>query len=68
MIVKQFKQGETEILITQNDNGTYNAIKLIKGEESEFHHPRLDLEACITLFNIWLKQEPMFEEIEACND
>ena len=66
MIVKQFKQADKEVLITQNDDGTYNAIKLIKGEESEFHSPRMDLDSALILFNVWLKQEPMYED--NCND
>lgn len=66
MIVKQFKQGDTEVLVTQNDDGTYNAIKMIKGEEAEFHHPRMDLDSALILFSVWLKQEPMYED--NCND
>ncbi len=54
MIAKQFLADDFEILITQNDNGSYNVIKKVHNKESDFYSG-FDYESASDLFDILLK-------------
>jgi len=53
MIVKGFKQGNTEIMVTATEKHKYSAIKLIEGAEPQFMF-NMDYEDSTDIFDYWL--------------
>lgn len=59
MIVKSYKKGDVELLVTRNDDirlnddNCYVAIQMISGTEPDYHS-HLDLETAIELTDYWI--------------
>lgn len=56
MIVKTFKNNNVEIILTQSEDGSYNIVRLVGGDESNGIYD-VDYEDADDLFDYWTDME-----------
>lgn len=53
MVIKQYKDNDFEILITQNEDKSYNIIKLTENKQSDFQKAN-DIDTALEVFDYFL--------------
>jgi len=60
MIIKAMKTDKEELIVTKNEDGSYNAMKITNNKQSEFH--KVDTqEDALAILNDWAKIQPLCE-------